>query len=74
MKTSSIHIINHPTLRGYSGYSRELDGIQSEGKTIEELFDKIRLLIEVWVKSLKEIGKDKEAANLKNKEIIFSED
>ena len=74
MKPNSIHVIYHPTARGYSGYSQELDGLSSEGGTIQELFEKIRHLIEVRIKNLVEIGRHKEAEELKSKEIIFSEE
>lgn len=64
----------YPTSRGYSGYSKELDGIRSEGKAIEELFEGIKKLLEVRISSLKEIGKEKEAKDLKESEIVFVED
>lgn len=74
MTTNSIHIVYHPTIRGYSGYSRELDGLRTEGRTIQELYEKVKYLIEVRVKSLAEIGREKEAKDLREKEINFVED
>ena len=74
MNTNLLHIVYHPTLRGYSGYSREMDGLQSEGRNINELYEKIKYLIEVRIKVLLELGRDEEAIALKNKKIIFTED
>lgn len=74
MQTSTINIIYYPTRRGYSGYSKELDGLNTNGKTIEELYQKIRYLIDIRVKTLLELGREKEANQLKESELIFSED
>ncbi len=69
-----IHIVYHPTLRGYSCYSQEMDGLQTEATSLNELFQKVRHMLAVRIETLKEIGKDAEAKALKEKEIIFTED
>lgn len=69
-----IHIIYHPTLHGYSCYCHELDGLQTEASTLKELFRKVQHLIDVRAETLRDIGKDTEAKNLKEREIVFSED
>ncbi len=74
MSSGSIHIIYHPTYRGYSGYSKELDGLHTEARTIQELFSKIRHKIRVRINALLEIGREKEAKDLEAREIIFLED
>lgn len=73
MANETIHVFFYPSVLGYSAYSNELDGIQTEGKTLEELFQKIRYLIKVRVETLQEIGKKEEAEELKSKEVIFLE-
>ncbi|MDO5616170.1 MAG: hypothetical protein Q4G16_08270 [Cruoricaptor ignavus] len=73
MEASVIHIIYHPAVNGYAGYSKELDGLNTEGKTLEELFEKTRHLIQIRIKSLIELGKEKEAEELKAKKIVFVE-
>lgn len=70
---NSIHIVYHPTFGGYSGYSRELDGLHAEAKTVQELFSKIKFLISLRVKTLLEIGRVKDAEDLEAREVIFLE-
>lgn len=74
MESNVIHIIYHPSTLGYAAYSRELDGMVAEATNLDELFDKIKYLLKVRIESLKEIGKDQEAENLHQKELIFVEE
>lgn len=73
METGNIHIVYFPSSFGYSAYSHELDGLQTNAKTIEELIEKIKHLIKVRAESLAEIGRTKESQELKRKEIILVE-
>lgn len=74
MESNVIHIIYHPSALGYAAYSRELDGMVAEATNLDELFDKIKYLLKVRIESLKEIGKNQEAENLQQKELIFVEE
>ena len=73
MVDQTIHIFFYPSVLGYSAYSAELDGIEATGKTLEELFSKIRHMINVRANTLEEIGKVQEAQQLKAREVVFLE-
>lgn len=73
MELKQITIVYHPTSFGYSGYSKELDGLNFDSPTIEELKEKIQHLIEVRAEALAEIGKTEDAEALRKSEIILTE-
>lgn len=73
MANQAIHVFFYPSVLGYSAYSSELDGIEADGKTLDELFQKVQYLIKVRIETLEEIGKEKEAEKLRSKEVIFLE-
>ncbi len=73
MESNSIHIVYFPSSLGYSAYSREMDGLQTEAKTVDELLEKVKHLINVRIEALADIGKTKESQELKEKEIILVE-
>lgn len=73
-KEGVINIIYHPSTRGYSSYSHELDGLQTDAETVSELMKKVEHLLEIRIETLKEIGQNAEAKKLENSELIFSED
>lgn len=73
MESQEIHIIYHPTSGGYSGYSHELDGLNTEAATVEELAEKIQHLVESRAEALAEIGKTEEANALRAKKIVLTE-
>ncbi len=74
MENNEIHIIFHPTTGGYSGYSQEIDGLNSEAATVEELAAKIQHLVEVRAELPTEIGRTEEAQKLRTSKIIMKED
>lgn len=74
MEPNEIHIIFHPTSGGYAGYSQEIDGLNTEAKTVEELVQKIVHLVEVRAEALAEIGHSEEAQRLRNSKIVMKED
>ena len=71
MEAKQIHIIYRPTVDGFACYSQEMDGLNTEGKTVEELMEKVKHLVKVRVAALKELGKDEEAKHLNEGQIIF---
>lgn len=74
MELKPITIVYHPTSFGYSAYSRELDGLNCDAPTIDELKEKVKYLLETRAVALAEIGKAEEAEALRKSEIFFTED
>lgn len=74
MESQQITIVYHPTSYGYSAYSREMDGLNCEAPTVEELKEKVRHLLEVRAEALSEIGKSEEAEAIRKSEIVLTED
>ena len=73
-KEGVINIIYHPSTRGYSSYSHELDGLQTDAETVSELMKKVEHLLEIRIETLKEIGQNAEAKKLENqKEVLLEE-
>ena len=73
MENNKIHVIFYPSSEGYSAYSEEMDGLQSDAKTLRELMDKIRHIVETKVEALYEVGENHKADELKQSEIVFME-
>ncbi len=74
MEANQIHIIYHRTDDGYACYSHEMDGLNTEGKTVEELMEKVTHLLNVRVAALEELGKNEEAEQLSERQVIFTKE
>jgi predicted RNase H-like HicB family nuclease len=51
-----------------------MDGLNTEGKTVEELMEKVTHLLNVRVAALEELGKNEEAEQLSERQVIFTKE
>lgn len=73
MENQAIHVFYYPSVLGYSAYSSEIDGLEAHGKTLDQLFEKVKHLMEVRIKTLLEIGRLEDAQKLRDSELVFVE-
>jgi len=72
MKTSlKLKVILEKSDTGYSAYEKEIAGIYTTGKNIQEVKENIQEVKEVQVEYLKEQGKIEDAQKLKDAEVEF---
>jgi predicted RNase H-like HicB family nuclease len=72
MKTApKLKVILEKSNTGYSAYEKEIAGIYTTGKNIQEVKENIQEVIEVQVEYLEEQGKIEDAQKLKDAEIEF---
>ena len=72
MKTTrKLKVILEKSDTGYSAYEKEIAGIYTTGKNIQEVKENIQEVKEVQVEYLKEQGKIEDAQKLKDAEVEF---
>jgi len=72
MKTRpKLNVILEKSGTGYSAYAKEIAGIYTTGKDIQEVKENIQEVIEVQVEYLEEQGKIEEAQKLKDTAVEF---
>jgi len=72
MKTApKLKVILEKSNTGYSAYEKEIAGIYTTGKNIQEVKENIQEVIEVQVEYLEEQGKIEDAQKLKDAELEF---